>query len=108
MGYPYQKELEQETSLNPMKNPKENMQEIIRRQQQPKCSKSYEVQHATVWNDILFVHQEFTDFDINRRKRSMEDALAKLENNSPSLCVNIHLPVSQTTAIEAHLRNILM
>ena len=64
--------------------------------------KSYEVQHATVWNDILVLHEEFTDFDINSRKCSMEDALAKLENNSPSLCVNINLPVSQTTAIEAH------
>ena len=101
VGYPYQEELQQEASLNLVKDPRENMREILRRRQRPNCSKSYEVQHATVWNDILVLHEEFTDFDINRRKRSMEDALAKLKTNSPSLCVNINLPVSQATAIEA-------
>ena len=52
------------------------------------------VQQATVWNNVLNLHEAFTEFDIKKRTCSMGDAIASLEGSLPSLCENINLSVS--------------
>ena len=101
LHYPYQEELLKERSSNAFKDIMECLREILRRSRRPLYTEMYEVQQATVWNDVLNLHEAFTEFDITKRNCSMGDAIATLEGSLPSLCENINLSISQSTALEA-------
>lgn len=101
LRYPFQEELIKERSSNPFRSVEDYLKVILRRCQRPQCTSIYEVQQATVWNTALSLHESYTEFDISKRKSSMEDAISNLEGSLPLLCENINLPVSQATALEA-------
>ena len=101
LKYPYEKELILEKERNALTPAVDALQDILRRSQRPKCSEQYEVQQATVWNDILQLHQQCTDFDESRRIISMKDVVSKLESAPlSSLCHYFNLRNSQSTAVE--------
>lgn len=101
LRYPFQEELIKERSSNPFRSVEDSLKVILRCCQRPQCTSIYEVQQATVWNTVLSLHEPYTEFDISKRKSSMEDAISNLEGSLPLLCENINLPVSQATALEA-------
>ena len=77
LHYPYQEELLKEKSSNPFTDIMDCLWEIIRRSRRPLYTEKYEVQQVTVWNNVLNLHEAFTEFDIKKRTCSMLSLLLK-------------------------------
>lgn len=82
LRYPYQEEVMKERSSNPLKDSVDSFRKILRVH--------------------LHLHQVYTEFDMTKRKCSLEYAVANLEGRLPSLCENVNLELSQISALEAH------
>ena len=82
LKYPYEKECMREMEQNALTSAVDALQEILRQGLRPKCFVEYEVQLATVWNDIDLLHQQCTDFEESSRIISMGDVVSKLESAS--------------------------
>ena len=107
LKHPYEKELMREMEQNALTSAVDALQEILRWGLRPKCSVEYEVQQATVWNDIVLLHQQCTDFEEGRRIISVGDVVSKFGSASlPSLCRNFNLRNSQSTAVEVKDREV--
>ena len=57
--------------------------------------------HATVWANVVHLHQVYTEFDMTKRTCSLEYAVAKPEGRLLSLSENVNLELSQVSTLEA-------